>query len=292
MLWRKKQADQRGTGAGDISAPAQITVPLDAKILGSKLEQMLEALDEQGGLDKFVDALRTKHELFARALDEQALAQMDRGALDALLETVFAARRRLPEALLKLPEPEIGGHVRELLYGGEPLVERMERFVAAVPVDAGAGDKPAQKAAAKTRRAAWDFAAEMLHFRDMEGYPLMCRWVWDMNTESGAMREFVTGGDTLRENPFDSRPETFEGFRVWMREQLAELGFYRDVPIFIDMLLGWSYADYMKAMSNRMGVLEAEFGGKQDPTEPMQKLLGIDPGRRHGQSRVKKQTVH
>jgi len=39
--------------------------------------------------------------------------------------------------------------------------------------------------------AAWDFAAEVLHFHAPERYPLMTRWVWDETTQSGALRELV-----------------------------------------------------------------------------------------------------
>lgn len=289
MLWRRKQAD-KAAGERDLIRPAEVTAPLEPAILGSKLEKLLEAVEDQGGLDRFLDALRTKQDLFVKGLDEQVLSSLSPAGLDALLETVFSARRRLPGVVGKLGHEQMLELLRELLYGTGAVRERLEAFVQALPVGE-AHDKAQQKAINKLRRAAWDLGAEVLHFSNMEKYPLMVRWVWDTSTESGAMREFLRGADTLREVPYDGRPEVFEGFRVWMTEQLAELGFYRDIPMLIDLLLAWAYSDYMRAMSNHMGMIEAEFGGKNDPTELIQKFLGIDPARRHG-SRLKKETVH
>lgn len=291
MLWRRKQADKPAAGTGDVLEPAVPGIPLDQAVFGSKLEQLLAAMEEQGGLEAFLESLTVKHQLFAQVLAEEAVSGLDREAVETLLATVFTARRKLPAVLFTLPQADVNAAIRELLYGSGELKERMQRFVELVPLQEG-DDKDTKRANVKLQRAAWDFAAEMLHFRSPETYPLMSRWVWDINTVSGAMREFIAGNDALREVPFDARPETFEGVRHWMAEQLGTSGFYRDVHFLIDMVLAWAYADYMRAMSSSMGLIESEFGGKQDPTEPMRKLLGIDSARRSGQSRIKRETVH
>ncbi|MEJ2346802.1 MAG: hypothetical protein P8090_15630 [Gammaproteobacteria bacterium] len=291
MLWRKRQADKEAAAGRDVITPGSLAIPPDPGVFASKLEQLLEAIDEAGGVQVFIDALNVKHELFARALETEVLRNMTREGLDALLETVFTARRKLPEALGGVEQAEVNAAIEALVYGKEPLAERMQSFMEFFPLAEGE-DKATQKANQKVRRAAWDFGAEMLHFLSPEKYPLMTRWVWDVNTVSGAMREFIAANDTLRESPFDGRPETFEAMRHWMVEQLSTAGFYRDVPLLIDMVLGWAYTDYMRAMSSSMGLIEAEFGGTSDRTEPLKKILGIDPARRSGQSRVKRETVH
>lgn len=271
--------------------PAVLSVPLSQDVFGSKLNELLNALEDQGGLQAFLDSLSKKHEVFAQVLEKDRLAQLEQAALETLLATVFTARRKLPAVLFMLPQAELNTAIGELLYGTGALEEKMQRFVSVLPLQDG-DDKDTKKTNIKLRRSVWDFAAEMLHFTMPETYPLMSRWVWDTNTESGAMREFIAGNETLREVPFDNRPETFEGVRTWMAEQLGTNGFYRDVHFLIDMLLAWAYSDYMRAMSSSMGLIESEFGGKQDPTEPMRKLLGIDSARRSGQSRIKRETVH
>jgi len=291
MLWRKKQADKDAAAERDVIAPASLPIPPDPGVFASKFEQLLEAVEDEGGVQAFVEALNVKRELFARALDVEVLRNMTPEGMDALLETVFTARRKLPELMVGMQQADVNAVIEALVYGTEPLAERMQTFMEFFPVAEGE-DKATQKANQKIRRAAWDFGAEMLHFREPEKYPLMARWVWDVNTVSGAMREFIAANDTLRESPFDGRPETFEAVRQWMAEQLSAAGFYRDVPFLVDMVLGWAYTDYMRAMSSSMGLIEAEFGAKSDRTEPLRKILGIDPARRSGQSRVKRETVH
>jgi len=291
MLWRKRQADKDAAAGRDVITPGSLTIPPDPSVFASKFEQLLEAVEDQGGVQAFIDALNVKHELFARALEAEVLMSMSTESMDALLETCFTARRKLPELVVGIEQADINAAIQELVYGDAPLAERMQSFMEFFPLAEG-NDKATQKANQKVRRAGWDFGAELLHFLAPEKYPLMTRWVWDANTVSGAMREFIAGNDTLRESPFDDRPETFEAVRRWMVEQLSDAGFYRDVPLLVDMVLGWAYTDYMRAMSSSMGLVEAEFGGSSDRTEPLKKILGIDPSRRSGQSRVKRETVH
>ena len=280
MLWLRKQA--KGASKGDeLVKPATLEVDFAPDILASKLEQLLEAVADHGGLEAFVAALEAKHRLFAEGLTRDSLDVMDRRAVQTLLDTVFPARRRLNGVVAEMEEAELVGAIRELVHGAEPLAERMATFQAAFPT----GEDN------KARRAAMDFAAELLHFRDPERYPLMTRWVWDVNTVSGAIREFIAGNDAMSEIPLGESPETYEGVRAWMVETLSEQGFYRDLPYLIDLVMAWAYADYMRAMSSSMGLMKAEFGAKDDPTEPARKLLGIDEGR-SGADRNGTETVH
>lgn len=280
MLWLRKQA--KGAAGGDEAiTPASLEVALDPGILASKMEQLLDAVADHGGLEAYIAAMEAKHLLFAEGLTRESLEVMDREAVHVLLDTVFPARRRLKAVADRMDVAELANAMRELLHGSDPLAERMEAFRDTFPTE---GDN-------KARRAAMDFAAELLHFRDPERYPLMTRWVWDVNTVSGAAREFIAGNDTMAEVPLGDSPETYEGVRAWMVETLAEQGFYRDLPYLVDLLFAWAYADYMRAMSSSMGLMKNEFGGDDDPTEPARKLLGIDAGR-HGQNRNGTETVH
>lgn len=291
MLWRKKRADEGAADSVTVIEAAVLTVPLDPRVFGSKLEQLLSALEDQGGLQTFLDSLDKKHQLFAQVLEKETLPDLDRDVFESMVASVFTARRRLPDALFSIPQVALNTEINALIYGTDALTKRMQHFVDIVPLQEGEG-RDITKANLKLQRAAWDLAAEMLHFRVPETYPLMSHWVWDTDTVSGAMREFVTSNDSLRETPFDGRPETFEAVRQWMAEQFGTSGFYRDVHFLIDLAQAWAYTDYMCAMSSTMNLIEADFGGKQDPTEPVQKLLGIGPARRSGQSRLKRATVH
>lgn len=276
MLWFGKQADPKKADLRDRIQPAELKISLAPEICAGKLGALVEQMGERGGPEEFVGALRAKHELFARVLEPSALGELSQQGLAAVLETVFTARRRLAPAWRNMDHKALLAAIRELLYGPAPLLDRMRAFADQF---APAGEK--------AKRAAWDVGAEMLHFRAPEQYPLMTRWVWDTNTQSGALREFIKANDTLRDIPLDDRPETFEGARSALAEQLASQGFYRDVVYMVDLLLAQAYSDYLRSMSSGMSMLAADFGAKDDPLELVTKMLGIDPARRGGQSRLK-----
>ena len=265
MLWFAKQAKSKGAADSDAIEPASLPVEFDRAIAETKLNTLLEAMKERGGPQPFVDALRLKHELFVKALPPEGPVELTRSVFTTLIECVFPARRKLAEFISGLSDETLHDAVNGLVYGDEPIAERIQAFCELVPKE--------QK---KSRRAIWDLAAEILHFRAPERIPLMTRWVWDTNTETGALRELIRGSDLMETVPLDTRPETFEAARSWIAELLAEGGFYRDMPFMVDLLLAQAYSEYVKAMSGRVGLIDAEFGAQHDPLELPMKLLGID----------------
>ncbi|MDA8390322.1 MAG: hypothetical protein M0Z76_06295 [Gammaproteobacteria bacterium] len=284
MLWFKRRPDAASGGGGTESVePVGLAVELDPRVFGMKFRVLLEALSEGGGIDWFLAALAAKNTLFAEALAPGALSQLDLGKVEILLETVMPARKRVWPSLVAAGEEPVRAAIQELLYGKAPLQARMEAFVAALPVAPDLDNK-----AAKTvRRALGDFAAELLHFRSPVQYPLMTRWVWDQGTHAGALRELVKGGDALDKVELGSEPGVYEAGRQWVADRMAEQGMYREPHFIVDIFLAHAYADYMRALSSGMGLLNADFGGKNDPLEVVRKLLGIDQPRRT-ESRVKK----
>jgi hypothetical protein len=273
MLWFGKQAES-AQGADDptVIRPAKLGVVFDGTITGNKLQVLLDEVNEfEGGLETLLAALRTKQELMQKAFPATRTEDwgLSREAFLIVLSAVFPARRKLAAFFAELDASKAEELAETLVYGDGSVTERMREFCEIVPVERK-----------KERRAIWDLAAEILHFRDPEGMPLMTRWVWDVETASGALREFIRGNDGMPEIPLDNRPETYEGARSWFAEALTEAGFYRDLPFLIDMLLAQAYADYVKAMSNGLGMVQAEFGGNQHPLEFVLKLLGVDAGGR------------
>jgi hypothetical protein len=190
-----------------------------------------------------------------------------------LLGFVFTARRHLLPALDELGEQCCAGLMRDLADDAVPLASRAQKFVDAIP-GARSMDRADVRAAARLRRAAWNFAAEVAHFADPVRFPLMSRWVWDSTSQSGALREFVRGNDAMREIPFDDSAELHEGARAWLSGRLAERGIYRNVPLWIDLVLGQAYVGYLRSMAN--GSLGGEFARGAAPHEQLTKLLGID----------------
>ncbi|WP_141565340.1 hypothetical protein [Ectothiorhodospira sp. PHS-1] len=248
--------------------PAPLAIRLDEKVVAGKLAALLEDMSERGGVESYFTALGGKHALFAHVLPESRPASLSAEAPLLLLECVFPARRRLGPLLREMPPAALAGAVLELVYGPGRLLGRMEAFCDRLPV-------PERK----LRRAAWDLAAELLHFRSPETIPLMTRWVWDTGTMSGAVREFVPGSDSLQTLPLELTPEALEGVRQWFAEHLTASGFYRDLPFITDLILARAYADYVRSVSGGLGILQGDFGARQDPMELVVKLLGIDERR-------------
>lgn len=274
MLWFGKQAKGGQAGGEELIVPAELGFTLDAEIAASKFRSLLEQIEERNAtLEFFLGALRSKHELFARVLPPQRPASLDRRDVLRLLAAVFPARRKVGVHLAGLDDAALASSVLDLVYGEGRLEERMDAFCALMPDT----DR-------KARRAIRDLAAELVHFRDPERVPLMTRWVWDANTMTGAVREFIRGNDSMEHIPMGGRPEDYEGVRVWFAERLSEDGIYRDLPYLVDLLQAQAYADYVKAVSARVGMVNAELGAKQDPLEFLVKLLGIEerPARKAG----------
>lgn len=287
MLWFKKQPDVAvpANGATEIISAAPLAVTFDAPLFQYKQSALLHNVEDFGGIEAFLAALQAKHVFFERVLSQDALPGMTEETLEALLDTVFSARRRIYSDLIALGMPKISESIHALLYGPGELYGRMEAFSHLILLDESAG-REVRKQAGKNRRATFDFGAEMLHFRAPERYPLMTRWVWDQGTVSGALREFIRGNDTRSEIPLGGSPEMFEGARAWLVTQLAEQGVYRDMPFWVDLVLAQAYTEYFRSLAE--GMLSADFGRGITPVEHVRKFLGIDAPIKEGVTRVKR----
>ena len=287
MLWFRKQPKDIPAGERDIIVPAELSLPFDPNLFQQHLSHLKHVAEQDAGLDAYIVSMQAKQKLYEESLNQTAIQSLDLAKIEVLLELVFSARRRVFPAMQRMGELQAVAAIKELLYGNGQLLERMQAFADALPVDAG-DDRESKKNAAKVKRAGFDFAAEMLHNLDPVKYPLMTRWVWDQSTVSGALREFIRGNDHMAEVPLGNSPEMFEGARKWLAEQVAEQGIYKDVPFWVDMVLADAYATYFRSMAE--GMLSADFGRGGGPEEYVKKFLGIDTMRRSGRTRVKKET--
>jgi len=288
MLWFKKQPPAQTLAvAGDTVVPQPLPIALDSQIFKHYFDSFVAQSAGAGGAAALIERLQAKQRSIASVLElSQQAAELDE--VELLLDQVFTARRRLYPALEAAGAATVLAALAQLVRGALPVAGRLQAFVDAMPGTAGM-DRASIKAANKLRRAAWDFAAELLHFSDPDKFPLMTRWVWDQSTQSGALREFIRGNDTLKEIPLTNAPEMFEGARAWLVDQLRTEGIYRDLPLWIDLMLGQAYTNYLRSVAE--GGLGADFGRGTTPHEQLAKLLGVDDARRAGLSRVKKSRV-
>lgn len=284
MLWLKKRSGPEPIRERDVIVPADLPMVPDAALFQTHLSSLERLTETEGGIEPLLQALGAKQRRFTEVLAAEAMDGLGIEDLEGLLEQVFTARRRLYPLLEALGGVRVAAAVNGLLFGEGQVGDRIRLFAEAMPVAAGE-DREARRLAAKQRRAATDFAAELLHFRDPVKYPLMTRWVWDRSTMTGALREFLRGADHLREIPFDMSPELYEGARKWLAERIAERGIYRDVPFWIDLVLAQAYVGYLRSVAE--GNLGGDFGRGVSPLEQLRKLLGVDQPVA-GRSRVKR----
>jgi hypothetical protein len=285
MLWLRKQPAAVLETLPDAIVPVELPVQFDEARFRGHMTTLLEAARADGGIEVYVDSLGVKQRQFADLLGEAVIGKLDDVGIESLLDAVFTARRKLHPVIAEMGSAVAIEALRELLHGRGELTARMQDFVSRLPIRDGEG-REARGRAARLRRAAHDFAAEALHFLDPIRYPLMARWVWDDATSSGALREFVHNPDQASRLPLDTRPETFEAARTWIAGEIEAQGVYRDVPLWVDLVEAAAYTHYFRSMTG--GVLGSDFGRAGGPEENIKKLLGIEPRRRGGKSRVVK----
>jgi hypothetical protein len=278
MLWFGKQVKS----ARDVLVPATLPVPLDPVVFQKKWRTVQAACAEENvPLEIILESLQKKQALFALTFSEATLPALSDATLQVAVETMFSVRKKFPDLIKNIDFSSLVSAIQDLRFGQVALAERLSNFANLLPLP---GKK--DKAAWRLRRALDDMAAEILHFSSPDQYPLLTHWVWDANTQSGAMREFVKHGDALNKIPFDMRPETFEAVRVWLASQFNEQGYYRDVPFLVDLLLAHAYAEYSYSMSMSLGMAQAEFGSKNHPLDMPLRLLGVGFARPEGKSRL------
>ena len=246
------------------------------ELSGPKLKLALEALvsrsEERGGVEAYVEALQVKSAMFRDALAGELSLKQFR-TLCAHMSTV---RRRIG----RYAEPEffaeMNGRIGNLLADSEDTTSadaRVTQFCAAFPDD-------------RDHRWVRDLAAELLHYADPQRYPLMTRWVWDARANTGVLREIWHGEDV------DSiRIDIADGYATFLmlREELAQYlganGVFRDVLLYVDVLMAQVYAGYIGERGG--SYLRADFATPEDPMLHTRRILGLDGVSQDGRSRLK-----
>jgi hypothetical protein len=266
---------------------------LSGPILAHAFETLVAGTEDQGGIERWIDALKLRARMFQQALGHLA-GSPDPAPGDAALPLdtfrglcafMASVRRRVGPYLEQPDYDDMVAALAGLLDGLRDTAttdERIADFCARFPQD-------------RQHRWVRDLAAEVLHNVDPERYPLMCRWVWDRRANTGVIRE-IWFDDAIDSLTLDL-PDGYATFLV-LREELGQYltgnGVFRDVIWYVDLLCARIYADYIAAQG---GVyLRADFSAPGDPMEHVRRLLGVDgvragPGgtaeRNPGRSRLK-----
>jgi hypothetical protein len=261
----------RAVAVRDLERPR---LELSGPKLGLALERLVTGTEEHGGVERYVEAVRMKSTVFRAALGETG--PIDLATFKTLCALIATVRRRAGPYLTPDRFPALRANVARLLEGREDTSTtdaRVAAFCSAFPAD-------------REHRWVHDLAGEILHNVDPERYPLMCRWVWDAQTNTGVIRE-IWHAENVDQVTIEV-PARY-GTYVVLREELAQYvtsnGVFRDVMFYVDLLTAQVYADYIGEQGGTY--LRADFSSPEDPVHHTRRLLGLDGIKARGRTRLK-----
>ncbi|MDP6993126.1 MAG: hypothetical protein QGF87_02115 [Woeseiaceae bacterium] len=247
---------------------------LSGDTLQRSLDQMISGAEEHGGIERYVDAVKLKSEMFKSALTDAESGELELDAFKSLCTFMSTVRRRVGDWLNEEAFSDIRAALPELFDNGEGVDTRIEQFCARFPND-------------KSHRWVRDLAVELLHNRDPERIPLMNRWVWDAGANTGVLREIWHGNDVDHMTiPVKDNYGTFLMLREELSQYLTTNGLFRDILFYVDVLCAQIYARYICEQGG--SYLRVDFSAPEDPMQHTRRLLGLDgvrPG--SGKTRLK-----
>lgn len=246
---------------------------LSGDTLRAVMQAMISGAEEQGGIERYVDAVKLKSTMFQQAL-ENDVDKLELEAFMGLCTFMSTVRRRVGDWL----NTESFDAMREALTG---------LFDDDVPVDARIGEFCDRFPNDKQHRWVRDLATELLHNTQPERFPLMNRWVWDAQANTGVLREIWHAEDIDHIRiPVGDGYATYLMLREELSQFLSDNGFFRDMLQYVDVLCAQIYAQYICEQGG--SYLRADFSAPEDPMQHTRRLLGLDgvrPG--SGKTRLK-----
>lgn len=238
------------------------------------LQMMIAGSEDHGGIERYVDAVKLKSVMFQQALADDAIDNLELETFKGLCTFMATVRRRIGNWLNEEAFADLHEGIRELFADDDNVDARVNSFCERFPRD-------------KKHRWVRDLATEMLHNADPERIPLMNRWVWDAQANTGVIREVWHG-----ENVDHIRIPVGDGYGTYLmlREELSQFlsseGVFRDVLQYVDILCAQIYAQYICEQGG--SYLRTDFSAPEDPMQHTRRLLGLDgvqPG--NGKTRLK-----
>ena len=247
---------------------------LSGDILRVTLQMVVNGSEDQGGIERYIDAVKLKSSMFRQALVENDIADLDLETFKGLCMFMATVRRRVSEWLNEDSFIEMRAAIIDLFDDAEHVDNRIGRFCDRFPNG-------------KKHRWVKDLATELLHNADPERMPLMNRWVWDAKSNTGVIREIWHGDNVDHITiPVADGYGTYIMLREELSQFLSDNGIFRDVPFYVDLLCAQVYAQYICEQGG--SYLRADFQAPEDPMQHTRRLLGLDgvqPG--NGRTRLK-----
>ncbi|MCC6533723.1 MAG: hypothetical protein IT531_14340 [Burkholderiales bacterium] len=253
--------------AASVAAPASVAHPtlhLSGPKLRTALERLLAGTEAAGGIERWVGGLKLKAAVFERSLHNSQLGALDEHTFLGVCALMPTVRRRIAAWLSRTGFDAARRLLRELLDEARDAAstdDRIATFCAGFPAD-------------REHRYARDLAAELLHWSALERHPLMTRWVWDQAADSGVLREIWHDAADPALNRIADGRDTFLVLRAELAQYLTDNGFFRDVPLYVDLLCAQVYASYIAEQGG--SYLRADFSSEHDPMQYVRRMLGLD----------------
>ena len=233
--------------------------------LTRSLETLVGATDADFGVEAYITGLTFKAALFKETLAPGRIRDLEGDTLIGLAAFMGPVRRRIGRWLEGRDMVPVRRAVQDLLAGaadGSDVDQRIAAFCARL--ETGPKDRWVR-----------DLAAEMLHFTDPEQYPLMTRWVWDAQPNTGVLRE-IWFADDIDSITLDIK-DTY-ATHLMLREELSQFlstnGVFRDMLFYVDLLMAQVYSDYIAEQGGSF--LRTDFASEMDPMEFTRRMLGLD----------------
>jgi len=258
--------------------PVEIERPvldLSADAIRMATQTMIKGSEDLGGIERYVDAVKLKSEMFSQALVDNA-GNLELETFKGLCTFMATVRRRIGPWLNEDSFAEVRDALSGLLDDDQPVDARIEAFCARFPND-------------KKHRWVRDLATEILHNTEPERFPLMNRWVWDAKANSGVLREIWHAENIDHITiPVGDGYGTYLMLREELSQFLSENGFFRDILQYVDILCAQIYAQYICEQGG--SYLRADFSAPEDPMQHTRRLLGLD-GVRPGNGRTRLKSI-
>lgn len=272
MMWRFG-----GKPRDTTPVSARPVLDLSGPKLRAAFEQLVDGAESAGGIESYVRALVFKASLFEEVFGKGRLNELNELEFRDLCAFITPVRRRIGVWLGRNEFSVMRARIDALLSGWSDVSTtdaRLKTFIESFPVD---------------RKHRWvrDLAAETLHFTAPERYPLMTRWMWDLGTGTGVLREmwYAQGGEVINLRVADDFA-TFSILRGELEGFLRQNGVFRDLPFYVDLLCAQVYAFYINDRGGQY--LRADFCGAEDPLAHTRRLLGLDAvSAENGRTRLK-----
>jgi len=235
---------------------------LSGEGLRAILRIMIAGSEDHGGIERYVEAVKLKSAMFQQALAADAINNLELETFKGLCTFMSTVRRRIGIWLNEEAFADMQAGIVDLLVDDNNVDARISAFCARFPEN-------------KEHRWVRDLATEILHNTDPERIPLMNRWVWDAQSNSGVIREIWHADDVDHiKIPVGDGYGTYLMLREELSQFLSDEGFFRDVLQYVDILCAQIYAQYICEQGG--SYLRTDFSAPEDPMQHTRRLLGLD----------------